>query len=336
MALLLISIGFLNAQVSQVKGTVVSEEDGLPVVGASVLVKGTTVGTVTDIDGNFTISGVPEDGKVIVVSFIGLQSQELAIEPVMNVVLKADAEVLEEVVVVAYGTQTARTVTASVSSIRSDALKDVPNTSLDQMMQGRASGLNVTSPSGGVGQAPVVHIRGVNSITSGTQPLYVVDGMPIQSGDLAGGLGNANALADINPADILSIDVLKDAAAAALYGSRAANGVVLITTKQGSNGKAKVTYDASFGFSSRTKFIDMMNAQEYVDFKNLALRNAYGTDNAAELAQLSKTFISNPAYGDKGFNMMPGVDSNWADAIFQNGFTQDQTIAVSGGTDKVK
>lgn len=107
------------------------------------------------------------------------------------------------------------------------------------MMQGRASGLNVTTPSGGVGQAPVVHIRGVNSITSGTSPLYVVDGMPIQSGDLGGGLGNANALADINPADILSIDVLKDAAAAALYGSRAANGVVLITTKQEAAEKQK-------------------------------------------------------------------------------------------------
>lgn len=323
MAILLMGIGLSNAQVSQVTGNVMSEEDGLPVVGASVLVKGTTVGTVTDIDGNFTISGVPASAKTLVVSFIGLQSQEVAVKPVVNVVLKSDAQALEEVVVVAYGTQSARTVTASVASIRNDALKDVPNTSLDQMMQGRASGLNVTTPSGGVGQAPVVHIRGVNSITSGTSPLYVVDGMPIQSGDLGGGLGNANALADINPADILSIDVLKDAAAAALYGSRAANGVVLITTKQGSSGKAKVTYDASVGFSNRTKFIDMMNAQGYVDFKNMAVRNAYGTDVAAELAAMDRTFMANPAYGDKAFNLMPGVDSNWADAIFQNGFTQD-------------
>lgn len=335
-------LGVANAQVSQVTGTVISEEDGLPVVGASVLVKGTTIGTVTDIDGNFTISGVPADGKTIIVSFIGLQSQELAIKSQMDVVLKSDAEVLEEVVVVAYGTQSARTVTASVSSIKSDALKDVPNTSLDQMMQGRASGLNITTPSGGVGQSPVVHIRGVNSITSGTQPLYVVDGMPIQSGNLAEGsgkgqvIGSANALADINPADILSIDVLKDAAAAALYGSRAANGVVLITTRQGSSGKAKVSYDASFGFSHRTKFIDMMNAQEYVDFKNLSLINRYGTDNAAELSNLTSAFIDKPSFGTKGFNMMPGVDTKWADEIFQNGFTQDQTVSVSGGTEKVK
>ena len=180
-----------------------------------------------------------------------MKTQEVAVKPVVNVVLHSDAEMLDEVVVTAYGTQAARTVTASISSVRSDALKDVPNTSFDQMLQGRASGLNITTPSAGVGQAPVVYIRGVNSISSGTQPLYVVDGMPIQSGDLGGGIGNANALADINPADILSIDVLKDAAAAAMYGSRAANGVVLITTKQGSSGKVKVTYDASFGFSTK-------------------------------------------------------------------------------------
>lgn len=216
-------------------------------------------------------------------------------------------------------------------------MKDVPNTSFDQMLQGRASGLNITTPSAGVGQAPVVYIRGVNSISSGTQPLYVVDGMPIQSGDLGGGIGNANALADINPADILSIDVLKDAAAAAMYGSRAANGVVLITTKQGSSGKVKVTYDASFGFSTKTKFIDVMNAQEYVDFKNMALRNAYGTDKAADLNAInSELWLPTTEYGDKGFNIMPGVDTNWSEGVFQNGFTQDQTVGISGGNDRVK
>lgn len=337
MTCLFIGIGLVNAQVSKVTGTVTSHEDGLPVVGASVLVKGTTVGTVTDIDGNFTITNVPSSAGTLVVSFIGMKSQEVAVKPVVNVVLHSDAEMLDEVVVTAYGTQAARTVTASISSVRSDALKDVPNTSFDQMLQGRASGLNITTPSAGVGQAPVVYIRGVNSISSGTQPLYVVDGMPIQSGDLGGGIGNANALADINPADILSIDVLKDAAAAAMYGSRAANGVVLITTKQGSSGKVKVTYDASFGFSTKTKFIDVMNAQEYVDFKNMALRNAYGTDKAADLNAInSELWLPTTEYGDKGFNIMPGVDTNWSEGVFQNGFTQDQTVGISGGNDRVK
>ena len=264
-----------------------------------------------------------------------MQSQEVAIKPVLKVVLKSDSEVLDEVVVVAYGTQKASTLTASVSSVRASALKDVPSASFDQMLQGRASGMSVTTPSAGVGQAPVVHIRGVNSITSGTSPLYVVDGVPILSGDVAGGLGNANALADINPADILSIDVLKDAAAAALYGSRAANGVVLITTKNGNQGKVSITYDGYVGFSNRTKFIDMMNAQEYTDFKNMAVRNAYGTDIAGELGlPVSK-------YGDKVFNLMKDskgniINSKWEDAVFQSGFTQGQTVAINGGTERIQ
>lgn len=273
--------------------------------------------------------------KTLQVSFVGMQMQEVTIKPSMRIVLKSDAQLIDEVVVVAYGTQKASTLTASVSSVRADALKDVPSTSFDQMLQGRASGMNVTTPSAGVGQAPVVHIRGVNSITSGTSPLYVVDGVPIQSGDMAAGIGNANALADINPADILSIDVLKDAAAAALYGSRAANGVVLITTKNGNQGKVTVTYDGYVGFSNKTKFIDMMNAREYVDFKNMAVRNFYGTDLAADLG------VTPSQYGDKMFNLMTDskgnvIDSRWSDAVFQNGFTQGQTVAINGGTEKVQ
>lgn len=324
------------AQVGRVSGNVVSGEDGLPVVGASVLIKGTQIGTVTDFDGNFTLTEIPSGATVLQVSYLGMKTQEVPLQEQVKVVLASDTQVVDEVVVVAYGTQKASTLTASVSSIRSDALKDVPNTSLDQMMQGRAAGMSITSPSGGVGQAPVVHIRGVNSITSGTSPLYVVDGIPVQSGDLGGGLGNANALADINPADILSIDVLKDAAAAALYGSRAANGVVLITTRQGSQGKATISYSGSFGFSSKTNFIDVMNAQEYVDFKNMALRNAYGTDVTAELLAKGVNGLKESGYGNKVFNLMPGVDTNWSDAIFQNGFTQDQTVAVNGGNERVR
>ena len=278
----------------------------------------------------------------LIISFIGLQTQEVDIKPVVNVVLKSDSEALDEVVVVAYGTQKASSLTASVSSVRADAIKDVPGSSFDQMLQGRASGLSVTTPSAGVGQAPIVHIRGVNSITSGTSPLYVVDGVPIEADDFGMGIGNANALSDINPADILSMDVLKDAAAAALYGSRAANGVVLITTRQGREGKAKVTYDAYVGFSHRTKFIDMMNAQEYVDFKNMSVRNAYGTDNLQDLVAMGVVPASNAnyTYGNKMFNMMTDangnlVDSKWDDTVFQNGFTQGHTVAVNGGTERV-
>ena len=268
------------------------------------------------------------------ISYIGMQTAEVAIAPNIRVILKTDSKALDEVVVVAYGTQSARTVTASVSTVRADALKDVPSVSFDQMLQGRASGVSITTPSAGVGQAPIVRVRGVNSITSGTSPLYVVDGVPIESGNLSY-LANANALADINPADIVSMDVLKDAAAAALYGSRAANGVILITTKQGQSGKVKVSYDGFVGFSNATDFYEMMNAQEYVDFKNLAVKNRYGTDELS----LTTGYVS--PYGNKAFNMMKDangnyVDTDWKDAAFQNGLSQSHSVAVSGGSDKVR
>ena len=268
------------------------------------------------------------------ISYIGMQTAEVAIAPNIRVILKTDSKALDEVVVVAYGTQSARTVTASVSTVRADALKDVPSVSFDQMLQGRASGVSITTPSAGVGQAPIVRVRGVNSITSGTSPLYVVDGVPIESGNLSY-LANANALADINPADIVSMDVLKDAAAAALYGSRAANGVILITTKQRQSGKVKVSYDGFVGFSNATDFYEMMNAQEYVDFKNLAVKNRYGTDELS----LTTGYVS--PYGNKAFNMMKDangnyVDTDWKDAAFQNGLSQSHSVAVSGGSDKVR
>ena len=268
------------------------------------------------------------------ISYIGMQTAEVAIAPNIRVILKTDSKALDEVVVVAYGTQSARTVTASVSTVRADALKDVPSVSFDQMLQGRASGVSITTPSAGVGQAPIVRVRGVNSITSGTSPLYVVDGVPIESGNLSY-LANANALADINPADIVSMDVLKDAAAAALYGSRAANGVILITTKQGQSGKVKVSYDGFVGFSNATDFYERMNAQEYVDFKNLAVKNRYGTDELS----LTTGYVS--PYGNKAFNMMKDangnyVDTDWKDAAFQNGLSQSHSVAVSGGSDKVR
>ena len=272
--------------------------------------------------------------KTLQISYIGMQTAEVAIAPNIRVILKTDSKALDEVVVVAYGTQSARTVTASVSTVRADALKDVPSVSFDQMLQGRASGVSITTPSAGVGQAPIVRVRGVNSITSGTSPLYVVDGVPIESGNLSY-LANANALADINPADIVSMDVLKDAAAAVLYGSRAANGVILITTKQGQSGKVKVSYDGFVGFSNATDFYEMMNAQEYVDFKNLAVKNRYGTDELS----LTTGYVS--PYGNKAFNMMKDangkyVDTDWKDAAFQNGLSQSHSVAVSGGSDKVR
>lgn len=328
---LVLGIGLVSAQTTRVTGTVISADDGEPVIGATVMAKGTNAGTITDIDGVFELN-VPNSATMLVISYVGMVQQEVRVQPNVRVTLQSDTQNLDEVVVVAYGTQSARTVTASISSVRGDALRDVPSASIDQMLQGRASGISITSPSAGVGQPPVVRVRGVNSITSGTSPLYVIDGVPMQSGDL-GDLGNANALADINPADIVSMDVLKDASAAALYGSRAANGVILITTKQGSRGGLRVAYDGYVGFSNPTGFIDMMNAQQYVDFKNLSVRNRYGTDERS----LTNGYTS--PYGNKAFNMMTDangnvVDTRWRDAVFQDGISQSQSVSLSGGAEK--
>ncbi|GHT04605.1 SusC/RagA family TonB-linked outer membrane protein [Bacteroidia bacterium] len=320
-----VSVGAAFAQNKQVQGKVV-DDGGEPVIGASISVKGNaSVGTSTNVDGRFNLS-VPSSATTLLVKYLGLQDQEVAVASNVDVTLHASDNSLDEVVVTGYGSTNQRALASSVSVIKADALKDVPSASFDQMLQGRAAGVSVTTPSAGVGQPPIVNIRGVSSINSGTEPLYVIDGVPMISGDLAGGrtaTGNANALSDINPADIETMSVLKDAAATALYGSRAANGVILITTKKGTRGNVKINYDANFGFSQATNYIKTLNAQEYVDFKNQAYLNRYG---------------SFPTTGPL-FNLMQDskgktIDTNWADEVYQNGNTQSHAVSISGATDK--
>lgn len=326
------SVEFIYSQNITVTGTVV-DQTGLEVVGASVIQKGTTNGIATDIDGKFSLT-VPEN-STLVISLVGMKKTEAKAQPNMKVVLEDDSALLDEVVVVAYGTQSARTIASAISTVRADKIKDVPQTSADQMLQGRASGVQITTPSGGVGSAPKVRIRGVNSITSGTEPLYIVDGLAIES-DKITQLGSANPLASINPADILSMEVLKDASAASLYGSRAANGVILITTKKGSKGRAKVTYDMYVGFSNKTGFYDMLNAEEYVNFKNTSYVNRYGTSSAQYFIDNKYSGYQKSSYGPNVFNLMTRtdgsiVDTDWSDSVFRTGFTQNHNIGVSGG-----
>ena len=320
-----------------VTGHIVDANTGEPLIGASVVVKGDKQeGVVTDVDGNFTLNTKAEAPFKLKVEYIGYRPIDLEVydteEPV-DIQLKENARFLNEVVVIGYGTQKRENVASSISSINNNSFKDVPVTSLDQVLQGRASGVSLTTPSGNVGQAPIVRVRGVASITSGTQPLYIVDGVPIQTGSNAQ-LGDVNALADINSDDILSIDVLKDAAAAAVYGSRAANGVVLITTKKGQQGNAKVSYNGWVGIANASKFFDVMNAQQYVDYKNLAVKNRYGTD------EISLTNGYTSKYGNKAFNLIKNadgsyVDTKWKDYVLRTGLQQNHTVSISGGTDKV-
>ena len=262
MTCLMIGIGLVNAQISKVTGNVTSDEDGLPVVGASVLVKGTTVGTVTDIDGNFTLTNVPSSAGTLVISFIGMQSQEVKIQSVVNVVLKSDAEVLDEVVVTAMGISKEKKALAyAVQDLKGEQLTQAASTSLSSALQGKVSGVDITPSSGMPGASSQITIRGVRSFTGDNTPLYVIDGMPISSaadidtdtrntGSVAGA-DFANRAVDIDPNDIESINILKGQAASALYGMRASNGVIVITTKSGkgaAKGKPTITLNTNLSF----------------------------------------------------------------------------------------
>jgi TonB-linked SusC/RagA family outer membrane protein len=336
--IMLLGVVSAYAQNINIKGKVTDGANGEPLPAATVLLKGTTRGAVTNLDGEYTFTA-PAQG-VLVFSTIGYKPVEVEIngQTTINCELLPDTEYLDDVVVIAYGTQSARTVTASVSSVKADALKDAPNVSFDSMLQGQAAGVQVATSNAGAGSSAKVLIRGVSSISGGTDPLYIVDGVPIQSGVVTTSYMEANALSDINPADILSIDVLKDAAATALYGSRAASGVIIITTKQGRKGETKVTYDMNIGFSEPTKTFNMMDADAYVAYKNAAVKNLAGTDEIAISGNGSE-------YGDKAFNIPYIQDevgnrnylkTNWNDYIFKKGMVQNHTVAISGGSEKTQ
>ena len=316
---LLLLTGFLvMAQTVQISGTVKSSEDGLPIPGVSVTVRGTTLGAITDMMGKYVLS-VPVSSQSLMFSFIGFRSQEATVagKTTIDITLEQDIFKVDEVVVVAYGTQQKRDLTGSVASVKGDAIKSVPVQSFDQALQGKAAGVAITMPNGVLNNPPVIRIRGYNSISGSSSPLIVVDGVPIASGNF-GGTAAANALSDINPSDIASMDILKDASATALYGSRAANGVILITTKHGTGGKAKITYDGYVGVTEPTHIFDVMNAAQYIDEKNAARVNYLGA-GAAPITQLTD------ASGKP-------ISTNWADKIYQKGFQQSHALTISGST----
>jgi TonB-linked SusC/RagA family outer membrane protein len=334
LSIIISGISSAAAQGIAIKGRVSDAVSGEPLTGATVTIASTNFGTSTDIDGNFSIfaKSLPVN---LTISYIGYNSKtvEVTNDRFLEVALTESHNQLNEVVVVGYGTQKRQNLTSSVSTVGSDAFKDVPASSFDQVLQGRGSGIQITSPSGNLGTAPIVRVRGVASITSGNTPLYVVDGVPIQSGNIAYS-GDVNILSDINPEDIESISILKDASAAALYGSRAANGVILITTKRGSAGNVSVTYDGWVGFASAVKKIDVLDAEGFVNTKNFAVKNRYGTEYfnlAKSAATTDGTKAFNLAYDANG-NL---IDTNWDDYVFQTGFQQSHGIGISGGTNTV-
>jgi TonB-linked SusC/RagA family outer membrane protein len=311
----LLSASEVYAQERVITGKITSSEDGTSIPGVNVVVKGTTNGTTTDADGNYTLR-VPATGGSLVFSFIGLRSEEMPIgdRTVIDVAMGVDVTQLSEVVVVGYGTQEKRTLTSAISTVKGSDIAQVPVQSFDQALIGKAAGMQVVVPSGLVGQAPVIRIRGNNSITSGQSPLFVIDGVPATSGNVSG-VASGNALGDVNPADIESIEVLKDGAATAIYGSRAANGVVLITTKRGKSGKASLNFDTQVGVNTIAKRFDLLNADEFIAISN----EKFATSNTAPQA-------------------FPGPNNDntdWQKVIFQNGLTQNYNLNMSGGTKDV-
>ena len=257
----------LTAQVT-VTGTVL-DNTGETVIGASVIEKGQTGGVTTDIDGNFTIK-VKKADATLVISYIGYKTQEIALKGrnKIEVTLEPSSEALEELVVVGYGTQKRSDITGSVASLSEDQMRQTIVTNADQMLQGKVAGVQVTQNSGAPGGATSVRIRGASSLNSSNEPLYIIDGVPMGGSTSIGGfewMGGSNGqttvnpLASIAPSDIVSIDVLKDASACAIYGAAGANGVVMVTTRRGSAGHTNITYDGYVAWQQTAKKLDMMD-----------------------------------------------------------------------------
>lgn len=308
----------------------ITDDKGAPLSNVSVQVKGLKVGTVTNEDGNFSIS-VPANGRILVFSYAGMTTEEVAIgnQTNVNVSLQPANKNLQEVVVVGYGTQRRRDVTASISRIDGAVIQDLPVQGPDQALRGRAPGVTVTQSSGTPGSSINVNIRGAGSISASNQPLYVIDGVPINIGSFSQiGVGGQtlNSLADINPNEIESFEILKDAAATAIYGSRAANGVVIITTKRGRNAKTTVSINSYYGLQKVYKKLEPLTGPEHVALIQEAVRNRFGATIVP--SQLGLVGL------DANPNTYP--TTNWQNEIFRTAPVQGHDISLRGGNEKTK
>ena len=301
---LFLSVGAFAQQIA-VKG-IVKDTTGEPVIGANVLVKGTTNGTITDFDGNFQL--MANQGDIIVISFIGYSAQELpATAELMNVVLKDDSEMLREVVVIGYGSVKKSDLTGSVTAIKAEELNRGVVTSPDQMLKGKVPGLLVTPASGDPTGSATIRIRGAASLYANNDPLIVIDGVPVTP---EGGAGMGNPLATVNPNDIESYTVLKDASATAIYGSRASNGVIIITTKKGTGDKIQVAYSSSYSLKQNTSTLDVMTGDQYREYVETVYAGTSRLDNIKKY--------------------MGTANTDWQDLIYRTAFSTDQNISVYG------
>lgn len=337
--LLGIFIQHINAQTRVVSGFVTSAEDGEPLIGATVSVKGDeTHGVVTDINGKYVLQ-IDGNDKVLVVAYLGMKTLELRVPKrnVINVELKPDAMKLDEVVVTGYGNFSKSSFTGSANTLKADMMKDIPVMSVEQKLQGMTTGVNITSSSGQPGANQSIRIRGMGSFNASSEPLFVIDGVPVTSGSLSTGGADAaymnnsktNIMSTLNPADIENITVIKDAAAASLYGSRAANGVILITTKKGKTGRTKVQFNAAGGFSnSAVNYRPTLNGDQryellYEGLYNSAVDN--GMENPDEYAsQEIGAYAYKPSVGY----------TDWKKELLRTAVHQNYEASVSGGNER--
>lgn len=317
--LVVITVTSVKAQERTVQGTV-TDENGDPAVGATVLIQGTTTGTITDVNGSYKLT-VPGPETVLFFSFIGFKSQEVQVgsQTVIDVVLAEDFTRLEEVVVVGYGVQRRSDLTGAITTIPSKEITELPLARTDQALQGRTSGVYVLNSDGSPGGETLIRIRGLNSINGGNEPLVVLDGLQ----------GGTELLKALNPMDIESIEILKDASATAIYGSRGANGVILVNTKLGRLGKPVIDASVITGFQKLAKKLDVMSAAEFANYHNLMASMNTGGGNipilpfsAAEIAE-----FESPEYG---------FGTDWQDVIYETGVMQNYQLSVSGATEALK
>ncbi len=313
-AFLLAQLNVMAADVITVKGTVI-DTNGEPLLGCTVRTSDGTQSTVTDLDGHFMLS--TQQGNTIIISYIGFQSQSVKAASTLTVTLLEDAHTLNEVVSVGYGTMKRSDITGSVVSVQGDDMRTTSAATMDQMLQGRAAGVQLTGNSGAAGASSSVQIRGINSLNSTNEPIYVIDGVIIQAS--AGSDIYSNPLSDLNPNDVESVEVLKDASATAIYGSQAANGVIIVNMKKGEAGKTHVAFKGTVGYDQIPKTLDVMNLREV----------AYWVNDVREQAGLSvpSDFADPESLGE---------GTNWQDELFRNGLRQEYNLSVRGGTKDVK
>ena len=312
------SLALAQTQIINGRVTSGSEPAGLP--GVNVVVKGTSQGVITDIEGRFSLEVGPD--AILIFSFVGYKSQEIPVgtQTNLSIILEEEAKELSEIVVMGYSSVEKRDITGSVSSIKPNAFKDISINGIDQALQGQAAGVQVTQSSGTPGGGISVRIRGVTSITAGNRPLFIVDGIPVETGALSGrdyGGQSDNALSLINPNDIESIEILKDASTKATYGSRASNGVVIIRTKRGKNAKSRITFDVQRGIIDPVRQLDLLSS--------------------SQLVELQREAITNSDQNPDGFGLIPGVtdavDTDWQDEVLRRGIMQQYQLSLTGGDD---